>query len=84
MDVASRLGGQVGAFLVAAARDAFVSGVDLALRPAAAVVLAGCLIALAALPSRPGPPPETSREEGGAGGAERSGLGAQEVPSRAL
>jgi hypothetical protein len=34
-------------------RSAFISGMDLGLTVGAAVALAGCLLALAALPSRP-------------------------------
>jgi EmrB/QacA subfamily drug resistance transporter len=50
--VAARLGGQVGAELAAAARGAFVSGMDLGLLTAAGVALGGCLIALAVLPGK--------------------------------
>jgi len=56
MGVAAHLGGVAGQLLAQAARVAFVSGTDLGLFPAAAAVLAGCLLALAALPSRPGHP----------------------------
>jgi hypothetical protein len=49
--VAARLGGQLGAELAAAARGAFVSGMDLSLLTAACVALAGCAVALAVLPS---------------------------------
>ena len=43
----------VGHLLLRAARSAFISGVDLGLLPAAAMVLAGCLLVLGALPARP-------------------------------
>jgi EmrB/QacA subfamily drug resistance transporter len=56
LGVAGRIGGGAGTFLAQAARSAFVSGTDLGLLPAAGVVLAGCALALAALPSRPGRP----------------------------
>jgi len=54
--VAAHAGPVLGAALVHLARSAFVSGMDLGLTAAAAVALAGCLLALAALPSRPAPP----------------------------
>ncbi len=44
--------GILGAELGHLARSAFVSGMDLGLATAAGVALAGCLIALAFLPSR--------------------------------
>jgi hypothetical protein len=52
LQVAARLGGALGALLAQVARAAFLSGADLGLRTTAVVVLAGCLIALAALPAR--------------------------------
>jgi EmrB/QacA subfamily drug resistance transporter len=52
LDVAARLGGTAGTLLAHAARSAFLSGADLGLRTTAAVALAGCVIALAALPAR--------------------------------
>lgn len=55
LEVAGRTGGAVGGLLVQAARSAFIGGTDLGLLPAAAVVLAGCALALAALPSKAGP-----------------------------
>jgi EmrB/QacA subfamily drug resistance transporter len=51
LEVAARLGGGLGAELAAAARRAFISGMDLGLLTAAAVALAGCAVALAVLPS---------------------------------
>jgi EmrB/QacA subfamily drug resistance transporter len=51
--VAGHLGGALGAALAHLARSAFVSGMDLGMTVGAAVALAGCLLALAALPSRP-------------------------------
>jgi len=53
LGVAARLGGTLGAELSDLARAAFASGMDLGLRTGAVVALGGCLIALAALPSRP-------------------------------
>ena len=52
LGVAARLGGLLGAELNRLARTAFASGMDLGLLTGAAVALAGCLIALIALPSR--------------------------------
>ena len=51
--VAARLGGTLGAQLSDLARTAFADGMDLGLSIGAVVALCGCLIALAALPSRP-------------------------------
>ncbi len=51
--VADRAGGATGRLLAHAARSAFVGGADLGLLTAAAVVLAGAVLALAALPARP-------------------------------
>jgi hypothetical protein len=65
LGVAARLGGQFGAELATAARNAFVSGMDLGLLTAACVALAGCAIALVVLPDgrrragRQGRPPGT-------------------------
>ncbi len=53
--VADRLGAAAGRLLAQAARAAFVSGADLGLLVAAAVVLAGCVVALLTVPSRPRP-----------------------------
>jgi EmrB/QacA subfamily drug resistance transporter len=60
LDVAARVGGNIGSVLVHVARSAFVSGADLALGVAAVVALGGCLLALACLPSRP--PPDADLE----------------------
>jgi EmrB/QacA subfamily drug resistance transporter len=54
--VAARAPKQSGALLAHAARTAFASGMDLASIVGAGVALAGCLIALALLPSRPPTP----------------------------
>jgi EmrB/QacA subfamily drug resistance transporter len=53
LDVAARAGGAAGHLLAQAARSAFISGADLGLLAAAAVALAGCVLALAVLPARP-------------------------------
>jgi len=50
LEVAARAGGTLGAELAAAARQAFVSGMDLGLLTGAFVVLGGCLVALLVLP----------------------------------
>ena len=52
LEVASRIGGVLGAQLGHLARSAFANGMDLDLTVAACVAAAGCLIALIALPSR--------------------------------
>ena len=52
LGVAVRVGGVLGGELSRLARSAFVSGMDLGLATGACVALAGCLIALIALPSR--------------------------------
>ena len=66
LGVAARVGGATGDLLAHVARSAFISGADLGLLTAAAVVLAGCVLALLTLPARPptgagpatgGPPP---------------------------
>jgi Na+/melibiose symporter-like transporter len=53
LDVAARVGGTTGHLLAHAARSAFISGADLGLAAAAAVALAGCVLALAFLPGSP-------------------------------
>ena len=53
LGVAAQLGGELGRMLTAAARAAFISGGDLGLLTAAAVVLAGSLLALVTVPARP-------------------------------
>ncbi len=52
LDVAEKAGGVTGALLASVARSAFISGMDLGLRVAAATALAGGLIAIVALPFR--------------------------------
>jgi Na+/melibiose symporter-like transporter len=64
--VAARAGGLLGSGLAHLARSAFIGGMDLGLIVGAFVALAGCLLALAAIPGRrrpePGPaePPQDS------------------------
>ena len=53
LGVAALAGGASGRLLAHAARSAFISGADLGLLTAAAVVLAGCVLALVTLPARP-------------------------------
>jgi EmrB/QacA subfamily drug resistance transporter len=53
LGVAARAGGAAGHLLAHVARSAFISGADLGLLIAAAVVLAGCVLALAVLPASP-------------------------------
>ncbi len=53
LGVAARVGGATGHLLAHVARSAFISGADLGLLIAAAVVLAGCVLALVTLPGRP-------------------------------
>ena len=53
LDVAGKAGGVLGQELSQAARAAFISGMDLGLTVAAAVAVAGSLVALATLPGRP-------------------------------
>jgi len=55
LGVAAHVGGILGAALDHLARSAFISGMDLGLTVGAAVALAGCLVALATLPSRAAP-----------------------------
>ncbi len=52
LGVAQRIGGGVGGYLEHLARSAFLDGAGLGVLAAAAVVMAGCLLTLAALPSR--------------------------------
>jgi len=54
LGVAARAGGAIGHLLAHAARSAFISGADLGLLTAAAIALAGCILALLMLPARPG------------------------------
>ncbi len=58
LSVAERAGGILGLGISRAARAAFIDGMGLGLEVGAAVVLAGVLIALIALPMRPGGSPE--------------------------
>jgi EmrB/QacA subfamily drug resistance transporter len=51
--VAGKLGGSTGHLISTTARSSFISGTDLGLLPAAAVVFAGCLLTTIALPARP-------------------------------
>jgi len=53
LGVAARVGGSTGHLLTLAARSAFISGADLGMLIGAAVALAGCVLALLALPARP-------------------------------
>jgi EmrB/QacA subfamily drug resistance transporter len=62
--VAAQVGGFLGAALGHLARSAFISGMDLGLTVGAAVALAGCLLALVALPSRPGSTGKSDAEAG--------------------
>ena len=61
LGVAARVGGATGHLLAHAARSAFISGADLGLLVAAAVVLVGCVLALLTLPARPRPDTEPPR-----------------------
>ena len=70
LGVAARVGGTTGELLAHAARSAFLSGMDLGLLTGAAVGLAGALIALLAVPSRP-----FARRSGGAGTSGAPGIG---------
>ncbi len=71
LGVAAHVGPVLGAALERLARSAFISGMDLGLTVGAGVALAGCLLALVALPSRPagaGPGPgRTSASRAGPG-----------------
>jgi hypothetical protein len=51
--VAGKLGGATGHLISTTARSSFISGTDLGLLPAAAVIFAGCLLTAIALPARP-------------------------------
>jgi EmrB/QacA subfamily drug resistance transporter len=54
LDVAAKVGGVLGLELGHVARSAFISGMDLGLATAAAVVIAGAALALLTLPGTPG------------------------------
>jgi EmrB/QacA subfamily drug resistance transporter len=71
LGVAGRVGGILGAELGHLARSAFVSGMDLGLATGACVAVAGCLIALTALPSRAAARPEAGDGEHAAGPEQR-------------
>ncbi len=73
LGVAGRVGGILGAELGHLARSAFVSGMDLGLATGACVALAGCLIALIALPARAAPAarPEAADDDRPAGSEPR-------------
>jgi EmrB/QacA subfamily drug resistance transporter len=58
LEVAGRLPGPTGAALVEAARQSFISGMDLGLLIASIVVAAAACVVMLALPQRP-PPPAT-------------------------
>ena len=62
LDAAARLPGAAGAELVRSAGPAFMSGVNVSLAVGAAVALAGTIVALIALPSRPKQPAEADPE----------------------
>jgi len=61
LQVAARIPGPTGAALAGAARQSFVSGMDLGLLIACIVVAAAACVVLLALPQRP-PPPRTPRQ----------------------
>jgi hypothetical protein len=61
LQVAARIPGPTGTALAEAARQSFVSGMDLALLIACIVVAAAACLVLLALPQRP-PPPATPRQ----------------------
>jgi EmrB/QacA subfamily drug resistance transporter len=93
LEVAAQAGGATGAALAHLARSAFISGMDLGLQTAAIVALAGALLALLALPSRPEPEsdvseqhpsePRTGSRRGARPRARRSARGAQRANPRA-
>ena len=93
LEVAAQVGGAAGAALAHLARSAFVSGMDLGLQAAAIVALAGALLALLALPSRPEPEsdvseqhpsePRTGSRRGAGPRGRRSPRGAQRANPRA-
>jgi len=62
--VATRAGGAPAALLTHLAKTAFVSGMDLGLLTGSVVAIAGCLLALAWLPARPGAAPAPGRRSG--------------------
>lgn len=81
LQVAHQIGGVGGGLLAALARAAFVSGMDLGLTVAAAVALAGAVVALIALPARIEPqPPEEDRPAPAPASAPSRGSGLPAVP----
>ena len=73
--VAGHLGGRLGAALAAVARQAFVSGLDLALLAGAAVVAAGAVVAVLLIPNRaPAPPVPAQRPRTPLPGRDGTGL----------
>jgi hypothetical protein len=62
LGVAGKLGGATGHLISTTARSSFISGADLGLLPAAAVVFAGCLLTAIALPTRPHRPATVDSE----------------------
>jgi EmrB/QacA subfamily drug resistance transporter len=71
--VAGHVGGTAGAMLAHLARTAFLSGMDLGLRTAAAVAATGGLVALVALPSRPPSPVSVAGASPSAAGTSAAG-----------
>jgi len=65
LQVATRIPGPTGAALAGAARQSFVSGMDLALLIACIVVAAAAGVVLLALPQRPPPPPTPRKHPAG-------------------
>jgi hypothetical protein len=66
LQVAARIPGPAGTALAHAARQSFVSGMDLALLIACIVVAAAAGVVLLALPQRPPPPPPPRKHPAGA------------------
>jgi EmrB/QacA subfamily drug resistance transporter len=64
LQVAARIPGATGDALAAAARQSFVSGMDLGLLIAAIIVAAAAALVLAALPQRPRPPRTSTQTAG--------------------
>jgi EmrB/QacA subfamily drug resistance transporter len=67
LGVADHVGGILGAELGHLARSSFVSGMDLGLATGACVAAAGCVLALAALPSRAAARSETGTDDNPSG-----------------
>jgi len=66
LQVAARIPGPTGTALAGAARQSFVSGMDLGLLIACIVVAAAACVVLLALPQRPPPPPPPRKHSAGA------------------